>query len=335
MYETHAGSPRRLRAGRGHPALRRAGSRPARCGGRPLPRDRAAPPRSSWSRPPASSPRIPSRSVTWRPSATSPRSSADCRRKASAFARASPSAAPGGGDPRGRPGHQRRPHRHGDARPVRSRPGAVRIGGRVGASILARARAPDPDDTPRATRRPSLGPGSDGAREAGAARPALRTQSDARRSGMRVSELDESGRRHARGHRRPATRPSTGCAAGRCVTCRCWTGTARSSASSPTATSATACSRPTRYRQIGKIAVSVLLRQAPVRAVMSAPVRCIGSRPTSRKRPSGCGGTRWDAFPLSMARRLVGMLTEIDVLRSIVAAEALESPELDVVISYP
>jgi hypothetical protein len=29
------------------------------------------------------------------------------------------------------------------------------------------------------------------------------------------------------------------------------------------------------------------------------------------------------------------MLTEIDVLRSIVAAEALENPELDVVISYP
>jgi CBS domain-containing protein len=40
-------------------------------------------------------------------------------------------------------------------------------------------------------------------------------------------------------------------------------------------------------------------------------------------------------LPVVDGSRLVGMLTEIDVLRSIVATEALESPELDVVISYP
>ena len=92
---------------------------------------------------------------------------------------------------------------------------------------------------------------------------------------------------------------------------------------------------PDTYRQIGKIAVSVLLRQTPVRAVMSAPVRCIGvaadvaeAAERMRRHKVGC-------LPVVDGSRLVGMLTEIDVLRSIVAAEALESPELDIVISYP
>ena len=40
-------------------------------------------------------------------------------------------------------------------------------------------------------------------------------------------------------------------------------------------------------------------------------------------------------LPVVEGARLVGMLTEIDVLRSIVGAEASGSPELDIVISYP
>jgi CBS domain-containing protein len=40
-------------------------------------------------------------------------------------------------------------------------------------------------------------------------------------------------------------------------------------------------------------------------------------------------------LPVVEGTRLVGMLTEIDVLRSIVGAEVPGSPELDIVISYP
>ena len=89
------------------------------------------------------------------------------------------------------------------------------------------------------------------------------------------------------------------------------------------------------YRQIGKIAVSALLRQAPVRAVMSAPVRCIGVAADVAEAAERMRRDKVGCLPVVDGSRLVGMLTEIDVLRSIVAAEALESPELDVVISYP
>jgi CBS domain-containing protein len=40
-------------------------------------------------------------------------------------------------------------------------------------------------------------------------------------------------------------------------------------------------------------------------------------------------------LPVVEGSRVVGMLTEIDVLRSIAGAEAPGSPELDIVISYP
>ena len=92
---------------------------------------------------------------------------------------------------------------------------------------------------------------------------------------------------------------------------------------------------PDVYRQIGKIAVSVLLRQAPVRAVMSAPVRCIGVAADVAEAAERMRRDKVGCLPVVDGSRLVGMLTEIDVLRSIVGAEALESPELDIVISYP
>jgi CBS domain-containing protein len=46
-----------------------------------------------------------------------------------------------------------------------------------------------------------------------------------------------------------------------------------------------------------------------------------------RRGKAGC-------LPVVESRRLAGMLTEMDVLRSIVGAEAPGNPELDIVISY-
>ena len=73
----------------------------------------------------------------------------------------------------------------------------------------------------------------------------------------------------------------------------------------------------------------------PVRAVMSAPVRCIGVATDVAEAAERMRRDKVGCLPVVDGSRLVGMLTEIDVLRSIIAAEALESPELDVVISYP
>ena len=92
---------------------------------------------------------------------------------------------------------------------------------------------------------------------------------------------------------------------------------------------------PDVYRQIGEVPVSTLLRQAPIREVMSAPVRRIGAGTDVADAAERMRRDKVGCLPVVDGPRLVGMLTEIDVLRSIVGAEAPGSPELDVVISYP
>jgi acetoin utilization protein AcuB len=92
---------------------------------------------------------------------------------------------------------------------------------------------------------------------------------------------------------------------------------------------------PDVFRQVGRVPVGTLLRQAPVRAVMSAPVLQISpesdvaqAAERMRKEKVGC-------LPVVERSRLVGMLTEIDILRRIAGTEEPESPELDIVIAYP
>ena len=92
---------------------------------------------------------------------------------------------------------------------------------------------------------------------------------------------------------------------------------------------------PDVFRQVGHVPVGVLLRQAPVSAVMSAPVLQID--PSSdvgdaaeRMRKDGVG-----CLPVVEGSRLVGMLTEIDILRRIAGSAPPDSPELDIVVAYP
>ena len=69
---------------------------------------------------------------------------------------------------------------------------------------------------------------------------------------------------------------------------------------------------------------------------MSAPVHCVTASAaevaeaaeTMRREQVGC-------LPVVDGGRVIGMLTEIDILRHIAGAEASESPELDIVVSYP
>lgn len=89
------------------------------------------------------------------------------------------------------------------------------------------------------------------------------------------------------------------------------------------------------YSQIGRVPVSVLLRETPVRTVMSAPVRCIGPAAEVAEAAERMRRDKVGSLPVVEGRRVVGMLTEIDVLRSIAGTEVPEHPELDVVISFP
>jgi acetoin utilization protein AcuB len=89
------------------------------------------------------------------------------------------------------------------------------------------------------------------------------------------------------------------------------------------------------YRQIGHVPVSVLLQQAPVRGVMSAPVQSISAASDLAEAAERMRREKVGCLPVMDGPRVVGMLTEIDVLRHIAGAEVPESPELDIVISYP
>lgn len=92
---------------------------------------------------------------------------------------------------------------------------------------------------------------------------------------------------------------------------------------------------PDVYRQVGEVSVGTLLRQAPIRSVMSAPVQCIGAAADVAEAAARMRRDKVGCLPVVEGPQVVGMLTEIDVLRSIVGAEVAESPELDIVISYP
>jgi CBS domain-containing protein len=68
---------------------------------------------------------------------------------------------------------------------------------------------------------------------------------------------------------------------------------------------------------------------------MSAPVRCIGAAADVAEAAERMRRDKVGCLPVLEGPRVVGMLTEIDVLRSIAGAEAPGSPVLDIVISYP
>jgi signal-transduction protein with cAMP-binding, CBS, and nucleotidyltransferase domain len=95
-----------------------------------------------------------------------------------------------------------------------------------------------------------------------------------------------------------------------------------------------AVGRVLRYGQLGEFR-SGCLQQAPVRAVMSAPVLRIGAASDVAEAAAQMRRERVGCLPVVEGSCVVGMLTEIDILRHIAGAGASGSPELDIVISCP
>jgi CBS domain-containing protein len=83
---------------------------------------------------------------------------------------------------------------------------------------------------------------------------------------------------------------------------------------------------PDTYRQLGAIPVGILLREAPVRDVMSAPVRCISAAADVAQAAERMRQDKVGCLPVVEERRVVGMLTEIDILRNIAGAEVPGPP---------
>ena len=92
---------------------------------------------------------------------------------------------------------------------------------------------------------------------------------------------------------------------------------------------------PEVFRSIGTEPVERLLSQVPVRAVMSSPVTSVEAgagldEAAGVMREAGLG-----SLPVVEQGRIVGIVTETDVLRHIVGADACCSDVETIVVSYP
>jgi acetoin utilization protein AcuB len=89
------------------------------------------------------------------------------------------------------------------------------------------------------------------------------------------------------------------------------------------------------YHRVGQVPVSTLLREAPIRDVMSAPVLCTSSESDVAAVAEKMRKEKIGSLPVVEGGRVIGIVTEIDILRHICGADACSEPELDIVVSFP
>ena len=92
---------------------------------------------------------------------------------------------------------------------------------------------------------------------------------------------------------------------------------------------------PEVFRQVGSRPLTGVLRERPVREVMSAPAVCISAVADLEDAARLMRQYKIGSVPVLEGGRVVGVLTETDLLRHIVRAEDRTGPELDVIVSYP
>jgi CBS domain-containing protein len=89
------------------------------------------------------------------------------------------------------------------------------------------------------------------------------------------------------------------------------------------------------FRSVGTVPVERLLSEVPVREVMSKPVVSVGRDTPLHEAAHVMLENNLGSLPVVDHHRLVGMLTETDLLRHIVGANAC-CPEVEaIVVSYP
>ena len=94
--------------------------------------------------------------------------------------------------------------------------------------------------------------------------------------------------------------------------------------------------RPDVYPRLGRVPTAALLREAMVRDAMSAPALAITSRADVSEAADRMRAARIGSLVVVEAGEVVGILTEIDLLRHVMTmSETQASPELDIVVSYP
>ncbi len=86
---------------------------------------------------------------------------------------------------------------------------------------------------------------------------------------------------------------------------------------------------------VGRVPTMLLLKERPVRAAMSAPPISLAATAEVAEAVRLMRHHRVGSLPILDAGRVVGILTETDLLRHLVRAEAPPGPELDIIVSYP
>jgi acetoin utilization protein AcuB len=93
---------------------------------------------------------------------------------------------------------------------------------------------------------------------------------------------------------------------------------------------------PRVYKQLGSVSVDALLQGVTPREIMSSPVMTVEAEQEVAEAAQAMLEDKVGSLPVLEGGRLVGIITETDLLREICRADAECSPEVtDIVVSYP
>jgi CBS domain-containing protein len=92
---------------------------------------------------------------------------------------------------------------------------------------------------------------------------------------------------------------------------------------------------PRVYREVGTVAVDVLLEAVPVSAIMSAPVVTVAPDAELMDAAQVMLEDKVGSLPVVDGRRVVGIVTETDLLRQICRADAASPEVAEIVVPYP
>jgi CBS domain-containing protein len=93
---------------------------------------------------------------------------------------------------------------------------------------------------------------------------------------------------------------------------------------------------PRIYKELGSISVDVLLKAVPVSEIMSAPVISVSPDDDLTDAAARMLEDKVGSLPVVDRGRVVGIITETDLLRQICRSDAACSPEVaEIVVSYP
>lgn len=92
---------------------------------------------------------------------------------------------------------------------------------------------------------------------------------------------------------------------------------------------------PETFRQVGTVSLDKLMKSMPVSRVMSAPVTTVDADVPLEQAARVMLERKLGSLPVMDNGRLVGIVTETDLLRRVVGEDSCCSDVVEIVVSYP